>query len=37
MSDDADGEDDDDDDGISVDPLYDIDPIKQNLEDMGLF
>ena len=25
------------DDGISVEPLYDVDPIQQNLEDMGLF
>lgn len=34
MNDDTDGEDND---VINVDPLYDIDPIKQNLEDMGLF
>lgn len=33
-NDDTDGEDDD---GINVDPVYDDDPIKQNLEDMGLF
>lgn len=34
LDDDTEGEDAD---GINVDPLYDIDPIKQNLEDMGLF
>lgn len=34
LHDDRDGEEND---GINVDPLYDIDPVKQNLEDMGLF
>lgn len=33
MNDDTDGEDD----GINVDPFFDIDIIRQNLEDMGLF
>lgn len=30
-------DDDDFNDGINVDPLYEFDPVRQNLEDMGLF